>query len=67
MNKDAQEYLNQILSKDPQWLRQDEIDFLKARRDYLTSEQKRVFTSVLQSEEEQEALPVEDTEQEQEA
>ncbi len=47
MNKEAQEYLENILKKDPAWLIEDDIKFLNARRDYLTDEQKRVFASVL--------------------
>ena len=46
--KDTVEYLEKILAKDPDWLVADEVAFLKARAAYLTSEEKRVFASVLE-------------------
>lgn len=47
MNEQAQLLLQQILQKDPSMLNSDEVAFLRARRDYLNSEQRRVFASVL--------------------
>lgn len=48
--KDTLVYLENILAKDPAWLIPDDISFLKARLDYLTSEEKRIFASVLEEE-----------------
>lgn len=51
MNPEAQEVLKSILSKDPAELSESERGFLRARRDYLTTEQKRIFAEVLGEEE----------------
>jgi len=40
MNDEARTALNEILSKEPAALTEDERDFLMARRSYLTEEQK---------------------------
>ena len=53
--KDTRDYLENILAKDPQWLRPDEEAFLRARQDYLTTEQKRIFAKAI-GEEEQEQV-----------
>lgn len=47
MNEEAQKMLQTVLGKDPQSLTVEEVGFLRARSGYLTSEQKRVFSSVL--------------------
>ena len=47
MNKEAQEYLNTILTKDPDQLTDYEISFLRARRDYLKEIQLKEYDSVL--------------------
>lgn len=48
MNPEAKQELERILSLDPSVLTPSEIAFLRARASYLTSEQKRVFASVLE-------------------
>lgn len=47
MNPEAQEVLKNLLSKDPDQLLPSEREFLRARRDYLTTEQKRIFAEVI--------------------
>jgi len=47
MNKEAQEELQRLLALDPSVLKETEIDFLRARESYLTTDQKRIFASVL--------------------
>jgi len=48
MNPEAQEYLNKIIAKELPELTKDNISFLRARRDYLTEEQKEKFSEVLE-------------------
>ncbi|HEX8196347.1 MAG TPA: hypothetical protein VF571_09180 [Pyrinomonadaceae bacterium] len=43
MNKEAQDRFNELLKMDPNALTGADIEFLKARRDYLTEEQKAVL------------------------
>jgi len=50
MNPEAQEYLNRIIAKELPELTKDDISFLRARRYYLTEEQKEKFSSVLELE-----------------
>jgi hypothetical protein len=52
MNKEAEEELQRILALDPSVLNTSEIQFLKARISYLTTDQKRIFASVLETEKE---------------
>lgn len=47
MNKEAQEILNKILNIDPDSLSTDEIEFLRARRDYLKKAQLEEYASIL--------------------
>jgi hypothetical protein len=47
MDKESQKILDGIVKKNPSDLSYEEIQFLNARRTYLTNEQKRVFVSVL--------------------
>jgi len=47
MDEASKKELEKILSKNPEELMYEEIQFLNARRTYLTNEQKRVFASVL--------------------
>lgn len=49
MNPTAQEELERILNKDPQTLTEAEIAFLRARRSYLNSEQRKTFAEVLKA------------------
>lgn len=48
MNNEAQEELQRLLALDPSVLKETEIAFLKARASYLTTNQKRIFASVLE-------------------
>lgn len=48
MNPEAQEYLNQILTKSPDSLTPDEIGFLKARKSYLKPIHLEEYKSVLE-------------------
>lgn len=43
MNKEALDRFNELLKIDPNALTSADIEFLKARRDYLTEEQKAVL------------------------
>ena len=43
MDQNSQLELDRILKLDPEILTADEIGFLRARRGYLTSEDKRIF------------------------
>ena len=52
MNNEAQERLNELLKKDPNSLTGAEIEFLNARRSYLTDEQKAVLDKLPQQQEE---------------
>jgi hypothetical protein len=45
MNKEAQQKLNAILSKDISSVTQNDKIFLKARSDYLTTQQKELYLS----------------------
>ena len=47
MDERSQAYLNQILSKDPETLTEEEIGFLRARRTYLKAIQLEEYASVL--------------------
>lgn len=47
MNPEAQAELNRILGLDPNELSEYEAGFLRARRDYLSEEQKAVYADVL--------------------
>ena len=49
MNNEAQKTLNNILSKEIYTLVPYEIAFLKARRDYLTGEQRERYAEVIES------------------
>ena len=57
MNPEAQQELQRIIDLGPDAISPADADFLRARRDYLNSEQKRVFASVLK------AKPVEKVEE----
>lgn len=46
MNKDAKERLDELLKTDPNALTGSDIEFLKARSDYLTDEQKTVLNKL---------------------
>lgn len=48
MNPEAKEVLETILGKDKATLNQSEVEFLRARRDYLNDEQKKRFADVLE-------------------
>ena len=48
MNIEAKQELERILALDPSMLNPAEVGFLKARSSYLTTEQKRIFASVLE-------------------
>ena len=50
MDQQSQDKLNKILKLEPQALSQSDIDFLKARRSYLTSEQVAYYAKVLEQE-----------------
>ncbi len=50
--KETIEKIEEILAKDPSWLTQPDIDFIRARRDYLTTEERRIFASILESQDE---------------
>lgn len=47
MNPEAQEYLDNILKKNPEGLSNEEIKFLKARKSYLKNTQLEEYASVL--------------------
>ena len=47
MDEASKKELDKILNKNPEDLAYEEIQFLNARRSYLTNDQKRVFASVL--------------------
>lgn len=47
MNQEAQDYLDEILKLSPSQLTEDQIGFLRARRDYLKESQKEEYKSVL--------------------
>jgi len=49
MNPEAVEYLNKILTKDPETLNDNEIRFLRARRTYLKKSQLEEYSSVLET------------------
>lgn len=46
MNKEAQEYLNSILALEPNCLNDSQVEFIKARVSYLSTEQKEKFGSI---------------------
>ena len=52
MDEKTQKVFDRIVKTDPSGLSYEDIQFLNARRTYLTSEQKRVFASVLVKEKE---------------
>lgn len=47
MDQKSQEYLSEILTKNPEELSKDEITFLRARRSYLKNTQLEEYKSVL--------------------
>ena len=47
MDETSKKELERILRINPEDLKYEEIQFLNARRTYLTNEQKRVYASVL--------------------
>ena len=47
MDQKSREYLDKILTKDPEILNEGEIRFLRARRDYLKKSQLEEYDSVL--------------------
>jgi hypothetical protein len=47
MDKESQKVFDRIVKTDPSALSYEDIQFINARRTYLTTEQKRVFASVL--------------------
>ena len=47
MDKESQEVFDKIVKLDPSSLSYEQIQFLNARRTYLTQEQRRVFASIL--------------------
>jgi hypothetical protein len=49
MDSEAEQELKRILALDPGVLNPAEIGFLKARLSYLTTDQKRIFASVLEA------------------
>lgn len=55
MNQEASEYLEKIVAKEPHELVEEEIAFLRARRDYLSDEQVEKFAEFLTSDEETES------------
>jgi hypothetical protein len=50
MDKVSQEKFDRIVKTDPDGLSYEEIQFLNARRTYLTQDQRRIFASVLKKE-----------------
>lgn len=50
MNQEAQDKFDDLVKLDPSSLTFEDRNFLRARRDYLTSEQKRVFADALKEE-----------------
>lgn len=51
MNPEAQEYLNEILKKEPEVLSYDEKAFLRARRGYLKKAQLEEYKEILENKE----------------
>jgi hypothetical protein len=49
MNKEAQEFLDEILAKDTNDINEEEAAFLRARESYLTSDQKAKFADHLKA------------------
>ena len=47
MDKESQKLFDTLVKKSPEDFSYEEIQFLNARRSYLTSDQKRIFTSIL--------------------
>ncbi len=47
MNKDAQELFDRLVKLDVAELTAEDKDFLRARRNYMNSEQKRVYADVI--------------------
>lgn len=47
MNPEAQKYLDEILSKTPEEITEDQAKFLRARRSYLKKPQLEEFDSIL--------------------
>lgn len=57
LDAESKAVLTRILNTDPGQLSETDIEFLKARRGYLTSEQKRIFSPVLGELANEPALP----------
>jgi len=48
MDKLSQETFDRLVKLDPESLTSNEAEFLRARRSYLTKDQKRIFKSILE-------------------
>jgi hypothetical protein len=51
MNPEAQEIFDRLVKLDPTALTDEDKEFLRARRSYLTSDQRRIFASLFKVEE----------------